>query len=67
MKKAEIIKVENADFDYIGIAYFIGLPDAKVFIKSLISKLDWVIIEYTDQACFEVGLRYRQEIYVSGR
>jgi len=60
-KKINVVNIEDIDFEYIGIAYFIHYKDVELFYKQLNSELNFVVIEHYN-VVYEVGLRYKTRI-----
>ena len=59
-KKMTTIKLEDVDFDYIGLAYFTEKETTEMnsFFSKINAKLDVVVIDY-ENSIYEIGLAYR--------
>ena len=59
-KKMTTIKLEDVDFDYIGLVYFTEKETAEMnsFFSKINAKLDVVVIDY-ENSIYEIGLAYR--------
>jgi len=60
----EIIKLNDVDFEYIGLAFFTDeqFKEMEIFFRKINQKLDKVVVQHS-KSVYEVALAYRMEIY----
>lgn len=65
--KMNIVKINDVDFEYIGLAFFSinQKVELESFYNTINSKLNTVVIEYSGSSLFEVGIIFRTETYFS--